>query len=294
MHKKLIQELNSLAHDVLKMRDKNDILAIKGKVSGLYEKINLLAYLEEYVNTTPHLKETKEELMSKYRVTEFLEKDNGDEIKSMVSNGIEQKDVENDIKLDNKEPELEYSELLEEEDQELICNDEKTENIQDIEVNDTEDSKIFENDEIEEDDENEEVVNSDDTTYDEEQPTVVEWELSLEEQKQATKISLEEELGDTVHVDVVSDMFSKEESMSLNDKLRSKLHIGLNDRLAFVHHLFKWNQSEFNKMIKEIDHKETLDHALEYIKEKVKPNYDWSDVEEYEERLYEIIKRKFN
>ncbi len=261
MHKKLIQELNSLAHDILKMRDKNDILAVKDKVSKLYEKINLLAYIEEYVNTTPQIKETKEELISKFVVTESLPEKNDEVPQSIVNDKVEQKEFKD----------------------EAILDVETNTEIETIKVNDTE-----------ENDDKIQVTSYEDTTYDEEQPTVVEWELSLEEQKEMARMSLEEELEDTVHADEVSNMFVKEEPRSLNDRLRSKINIGLNDRLAFVHHLFKWNQSGFNNMIKEVDQKESLEEALKYIEEYVKPNYDWSDVEQYEERLYEIIRCKFN
>ena len=63
MHKKLASDLTSLAHSILQMKNKEDVAALKEKAYEVYEKLALLAYVEEYINTTPHAEETKEELI---------------------------------------------------------------------------------------------------------------------------------------------------------------------------------------------------------------------------------------
>ena len=65
MHKKLESDLMSLAHSILKMKNKKDVFALKQKSKEIYEKLSMLAFVEEYVNTTPNLKESKEELIEK-------------------------------------------------------------------------------------------------------------------------------------------------------------------------------------------------------------------------------------
>ena len=55
----------SLAHSILKMKNKKDVFALKQKSKEIYEKLSMLAFVEEYVNTTPNLKESKEELIEK-------------------------------------------------------------------------------------------------------------------------------------------------------------------------------------------------------------------------------------
>ena len=65
MHKKLAAHLTSIAHDILQMKDKEDIFALKQKASEVYEKLSVLAYIEEYLNTTPNAVEKKEELIAR-------------------------------------------------------------------------------------------------------------------------------------------------------------------------------------------------------------------------------------
>ena len=65
MHKKLEADLMSLAHSILQMKNKEDVFALKEKSKEIYEKLSMLAFVEEYVNTTPNLEDSKEELVEK-------------------------------------------------------------------------------------------------------------------------------------------------------------------------------------------------------------------------------------
>jgi hypothetical protein len=65
MHKKLEADLMSLAHSILKMKNKEDVFALKEKSKAIYEKLSMLAFVEEYINTTPGLDVSKEELVEK-------------------------------------------------------------------------------------------------------------------------------------------------------------------------------------------------------------------------------------
>jgi len=65
MHKKLEADLMSLADSILKMKNKEDVFALKEKSKAIYEKLSMLAFVEEYINTTPGLDVSKEELVEK-------------------------------------------------------------------------------------------------------------------------------------------------------------------------------------------------------------------------------------
>ena len=65
MHKRLETDLMSLAHSILKMKNKGDVFALKEKSKVIYEKLSLLAFVEEYVNTTPDETESKGDLLVK-------------------------------------------------------------------------------------------------------------------------------------------------------------------------------------------------------------------------------------
>ena len=86
-----------------------------------------------------------------------------------------------------------------------------------------------------------------------------------------------------------------EPKKSLNDQVASKqLQIGLNDRIAFVAHLFDGNIDEYNKAIEMINNLHTPDECWDFILNKVKPSYNnWQGKEEYEDRFFYIVSKRF-
>ncbi len=83
---------------------------------------------------------------------------------------------------------------------------------------------------------------------------------------------------------------------SLNDSLSGKeLSFGLNDRLAFVKHLFGGDKSQFEKAVLELNRIDSEERSLAYIESMLKPEHNnWSGKEDYEERFKAIIHRKFS
>ena len=111
-------------------------------------------------------------------------------------------------------------------------------------------------------------------------------------------MSQKDEFKDTISLDETENLFvtKKEESrqLSLNDKLvGSNLQVGLNDRIAFVNKLFNFSQSDFNKVLAQLNQCGTKAEALNYFQYQVKPNYNWKGKEDLEERFVELIERKF-
>ena len=86
-----------------------------------------------------------------------------------------------------------------------------------------------------------------------------------------------------------------EPKKSINDQVASKqLQIGLNDRIAFVAHLFDGNIDEYNKAIGMINNLHTPDECWDFILNKVKPSYNnWQGKEEYEDRFFYIVSKRF-
>lgn len=85
-------------------------------------------------------------------------------------------------------------------------------------------------------------------------------------------------------------------SKSLNDTLTAKqISVGLNDRLAFVKHLFNDNSDEFNRILSQLNSLDSQEHSITFIREKVKPEFNnWQGKEEYEARFIQLIERRFN
>jgi hypothetical protein len=81
---------------------------------------------------------------------------------------------------------------------------------------------------------------------------------------------------------------------NLNDRLaKGSIEVGLNDRIAFVKHLFGGSQADFNRVLSQLNGFERLEEAEKFLLEMVKPEYDWEEEEEYEERLLELIRKRF-
>jgi len=114
------------------------------------------------------------------------------------------------------------------------------------------------------------------------------------------QISSKEEFRDAISADKTATLFEDDEKKgnekkTLNDKLvKNMIQVGLNDRIAFVKHLFNFDQSGFNNILSELNTFKTEKEASDFIHNKVKPNYDWTGKEEYEERLLTLIERKFS
>jgi hypothetical protein len=236
MHKKLEAELVSIAHSILQMKNRDDITALHKKAQELHEKLAVLMFIDDYLETTPNAKETREELIEK--------------VENAVDKPIKVKPVVEEEKVEQKIFSLQEEEVVEEE-------------------------KVVE------------VID-----------LVPEKEI-VEVKEVKKQLSFEEELKGTVPVDVTADLFQKSETKtktkaSLNDKLNQQnIQVGLNDRIAFVKHLFNHSQADFNRVLSQLNSFKTEKEAHNFIKKMVKPDYDWSGKEEYEERFLDLVERKF-
>lgn len=285
MHKKLEADLISLAHSILQMKNKDNVFLLKQKSKEIYEKLSVLAFVEEYVNATPGLKETKTELLETvekaFALKEEVSKEHtaskNEELKQLEDK--EEKVVHN---LVDDPKEAENKEVIEQPFDEL----EEIMFSKEIPPKPVEDKVSLE--EVPE-------IKSEETTEiiiptTEENIPLVSDVLNVEVRK---TMSLEEELQDIVSVDFMADLFEKAPAKSLNDRLVGNIQIGLNDRIAFVKNLFNGNQEDYNRVISQLNTLKSGDEAKNFINSMVKPDYNWSEKEELETRFMEIIERKF-
>lgn len=83
--------------------------------------------------------------------------------------------------------------------------------------------------------------------------------------------------------------------VSLNDKLKRGISIGLNDKLAFIKHLFNGNTDDYNRVISQLNTMSTFQEAQEFIATMVKPDHNtWEEKEEFETRFMEIVESRFD
>lgn len=83
---------------------------------------------------------------------------------------------------------------------------------------------------------------------------------------------------------------------SLNDKLADKeFKVDLNNRLAFVKHLFDNSTEDYNRVLSQLSTIDTEERSVAFIENMVKPDYNnWEGKEEYEGRFMALIERKFS
>jgi hypothetical protein len=98
-------------------------------------------------------------------------------------------------------------------------------------------------------------------------------------------------------VDNVSSEFADKaepKTLSLNDKLAKGINIDLNDRLAFIKHLFGNSSEDYNRVLSQLITFDTFYETRDFVQEMVKPDYNnWEGKQDYEDRFMDIIEKKF-
>ena len=264
MHKKLASDLTSLAHSILRMNNKDDVFELKQKAHEVYEKLSVLAYVEEYINNTPNPTRVKEDLLQDILIAEESKKE------SLVA----QESIEEKIEVKGSVEEVTLTITSEE----VVVAEEIIASVEEENI--------------------EELVEITEQPFDELEGLLFDENNSekndVKDVGERKTPTLEDELQGTISVDVMADLFEKAvPKKSLNDRLQGAIQIDLNDRIAFVKHLFEGSQSDFNRVVSQLNTFKTGQEAKKFVNKMIKPDYDWSDKEEYESRLFEIIERRF-
>tara|TARA_B110001454_G_scaffold168334_1_gene158444 strand:- start:21 stop:674 length:654 start_codon:yes stop_codon:yes gene_type:complete len=91
-----------------------------------------------------------------------------------------------------------------------------------------------------------------------------------------------------------SEESEKELNKNINDKFMKGLHVDLNDRLAFIKHLFLDNKTEYQRVISQITTFSNIEEVENFIQSMIKPEYDnWKGKEDYEKRFIEVLSKLF-
>ena len=91
-----------------------------------------------------------------------------------------------------------------------------------------------------------------------------------------------------------SEESKKELKKNINDKFMKGLHVDLNDRLAFIKHLFLDNKTEYQRVISQITTFSNIEEVKNFIQSMIKPEYDnWKGKEDYEKRFIEVLSKLF-
>ncbi|UQD55360.1 hypothetical protein [Flavobacterium sp. K5-23] len=353
MKKRLEADLISIAHRILKIRNKSDINQLHLETQKLYEKLSVLRFVEEHygeIKPTIGLENIENEIEEFFdnttelpveTVIEMTESNMAQEIdaeeevivdvvEETIENEVEEETIENEspitgFEADLMELQIDPEEALEDDiTSENLEEENETETDEEIDAVElsNEESLIFE-EEVEETEDIEDIEESLEEDNDKFE-TAIDFSKEIETttKPEAVQISFEDLLGgnynDTFFVKVddvepalapiVFDAVEEEKSVaaetkkeekdakivSLNDKLSKGIDIDLNDRIAFVKHLFGNNSEDYNRVLNQLITFDNFHETRNFIEEMVKPDYNnWEGKEDYEDRFMEIIEKKF-
>jgi len=299
MKKRLESELISIAHRILKLKNKSEVDQLYLETRKLYETLAVLKfYGDNYEQVKSEV--SQEELEEKLATAEEMIQEEIQEIpvEEVVVAAQEMEEVlEEEVEEIDDEEEIEEEEDLDESEEEEIDDEEEFENAINFEP-------IFELD-----DEFEETADEvEEEEVEEEEEDIFEPEVKKAEPNkiESRQISFEDLLGDSFNEpefvkpnDVVIPPSLKEvieeKPLSLNDQHSKAINIGMNDRIAFVKHLFDDSTEDYNRVLSQLNSFVTKEEAIDFIEEIIKPDYEnWVGSEEYAERFMEIVKNKFN
>lgn len=312
MKKRLESELISIAHRILKLKNKSEVDQLYLETRKLYETLAVLKFYGdnyEQVKSEVSHEELEEKLAAAVEIIQ-------EEIKEIPVEEVVVAAQEMEEEVDEEE-EIDDEEEIEEEDHDESEEEDEDEN--------DEDESEEEDDSEEEEEEFENAINFEpifelDDEFEETADEIEEEEIEEEEEDifepevkkvepnkiESRQISFEDLLGESFNEpefvkpnDVVIPPSLKEvieeKPLSLNDQHSKAINIGMNDRIAFVKHLFDDSTEDYNRVLSQLNSFTTKEEAVDFIEEIIKPDYEnWVGSEEYAERFMEIVKNKFN
>lgn len=282
MKKRLEAELISIAHRILKLKNKSEVDQLYKETQKLYETLAVLKFYQDNFEsiksdiTQDDLEAKLEQANEVTAVPEIVA-----EVKEEVVEPIAEAETEEEV-IVSEEPEeiLEEEKSLEEEVEEDEIEDVKEE---------PSFKPIFEL-EVEE--------------------TIEPAEMASEIKTDTKHVALQDLLGENYvdpvfvkpnevslfHADTTAEVAKEEpKAPTLNDGVSKSIAIGLNDRIGFVQHLFNESNEDFNRVISQLNTFDTFEEAKNFINEMVIPDYNyWVGEEDYIERFMEIVEKKFS
>ncbi|MBF6641265.1 hypothetical protein IVB69_07220 [Flavobacterium sp. J49] len=317
MKKRLESELISIAHRILKLKNKSEVDQLYKETQKLYET---LAVLKFYQDNFELVKNDVEPTVLEQKLEQHLEEETPQEVV------FEVKPADEPVDEPTVEIQAEPEAIVATEEEAVVVTEEA---IEEVEENIVSEETVEEAEPVLEEEAEEVIGESEPETVEEEPVFKPIFELADDEEeedpsdselaehiepaetasevKPDTKhVALEDLLGEN-YVDPIFvkpnevSLFAseaKEENTSkpasLNTASSKTIEIGLNDRVAFVNNLFGESNEDFNRVISQLNTFDTLEEAKTFLNEMVIPDYNyWVGKEDYIERFMTVVENKF-
>lgn len=293
MKKRLESELISIAHRILKLKNKSEVDQLYKETQKLYETLTVLKF---YQDNFESVKNDLDAAVLEEKLVQNLEAETPLEVLQEVE-PVQEPEV---VVESEEEPEIVAEEEIEEE---AMVSEEAEEEVEPVLEEEMEEEIVTETDE-------EEPVFKPIFELVEEEEEIEPAETASEVNSETKHVALEDLLGEN-YVDPVFvkpnevSLFSSEtltepkevtepKATSLNSAFGKTMEIGLNDRVAFVNNLFAGSNEDFNRVISQLNTFDNLAEAKDFLNDMVIPDYNyWVGKEEYIERFMEVVEKKF-
>ena len=291
MKKKLKSDLVSLAHKILKLDSESDYETLKNEAQKIYEALSVLAYIEASFDAG-------QPATDKAEIIKALEDENTEVIAESIQE-IQQEQVE---ETPTEEPQKEETEL-ERIARIAAANEELFERLRTPEEPKpkAEDPKPKEQKEpkINQASLHEPVMEKIKDIVAQMPPEADAIEAMFQQITQQPDVvkNDKDEIGEYGRIAEFEEDEKPQESKPkrLNDRISRGLSFGLNDRIAFIKHLFNGSDTDYNRVLSQLNTANSEEEAFNLIDQMVKPDYNnWEGKEMYETRFKELIARKFD
>lgn len=334
MKKRLEAELISIAHRILKLRNKSEVDQLYLESKKLYETLAVLKFYGdnyEVVKNDVAVEDLEAKLDAALDAPEVV---------AVAAPVVEEAPVVVDEKVETEE--MEEVEVETEAETEVVEEEVETEAVEEV-VAEEETEAVTEEETIEEEpvivgeitldeeDEEEEVPMTEAKSDLDFEPIfelaaepMVEEEETVEVAPEVAPIVVEEPAVETPKkdepkqislADLLGENYSEpvfvkpddvvvppslknvidEQGKSLNEMHSKTINIGLNDKIAFVKYLFADSTEDYNRVLSQLNTFSTFAEAKDFIDEIIKPDYNnWDGVDDYAERFIAIVAKKFS
>ena len=298
MKKKLEADLISIAHRILKLKNKSELAQLHQETQKLYEKLSVLKFVEEnFSDVKPTIGISKieelvaiafdkEEIITEEEVvSEVIEEEpipvleeEIEETEEIIAEASEEPTSESEDNIDF-EP---HFELFKKEKVESKKSKKGAKQISFGDMLGLNSEPIFERVQSS-------TVSEESEVESEEIPEIE--EAAEEVFLPAFEMSAPEE---SEEIEDIVEEFEVKKSDFSNDAFSKTISFGLNDKIAFEKQLFGGSSEDLNRVISQLSTFDTFDEAENFIEDMVKPDYNnWEGKDDYVARFMEIVEKKF-
>lgn len=312
MKKKLEADLISIAHRILKLKNKSELTQLHLETQKLYEKLSVLKFVEDNfsdVKPTIGLSKMEELVASAF---------DNEEINAVEEVLLAPAETEIEVVSEQIEEEpyviLEEEIITEEAEEPIAASDDKTDFEPHFELFKEKEVK-FEAKKSKKEAKQisfEDMLGSNsDPIFERVQSATVSEEAAIEpitetevEAEEIPEIEEEEEVflpafemsapEEVEEIEVPEVVSEVKKSNPINDSFSKTISFGLNDKIAFEKQLFGGSSEDLNRVISQLSTFDTFDEAENFIEDMVKPDYNnWEGKDDYVTRFMEIVEKKF-